>query len=252
MADKTQTNDKSMETLGKSIYNLYTGNGFSKVMKAQVDELVFHTFLQEELGKIGAKKYINDGNINYDAVDKNAIYSLSLAAGLTEGVIQSRIEKDFFTYGSNDTRDSESFLKEFIRGQLEQSKLNRNDSIKDGKIRFSVPGPVLKKKVERAFADVGTLVDYSFSRDLLVVNAVDVIELLGADTTANNKILISEMGKYLPDIKSKDTREKLDAELKESKSVKSTVQSVLKYLGKTAYEKTLDFAFTALLAKVMA
>ena len=47
-------------------------------------------------------------------------------------------------------------------------------------------------------------------------------------------------------------REKLDAELKESKSVKSTVQSVLKYLGKTAYEKALDGAFTALLAKVMA
>lgn len=252
MADKTQTNDKSMETLGKSIYNLYTGNGFSKVMKAQLDELVFHTFLQEKLAELGAEKYMSGGKINYDAVDKNAIYSLSLAAGLTEGVIQSRIEKDFFTYGSNDTRNSESFLKEFIRGQLEQSKLNRNDSIKDGKIRFSVPGPVLKKKVERAFADVGTLVDYSFSRDILVVNAVDVIELLGADTTANNKILISEMGKYLPDIKGKDTREKLDAELKESKSVKSTVQSVLKYLGKTAYEKTLDVAFAALLAKVMA
>lgn len=45
-----------INSLGEEIFNLYLNNGFSKVMKAQIDEKVFHAFLLTELSKIDDKK----------------------------------------------------------------------------------------------------------------------------------------------------------------------------------------------------
>lgn len=171
-----------INSLGEEIFNLYLNNGFSKVMKAQIDEKVFHTFLLTELSKIDDKKFIVNEEIDYDEISKNDIYKLSLASSLTESLIQSKIEKDFYAYHKN----NDSFdLKKFLTKQIQNSKLNKNDIIKDGKIRFIIKNSVLKKKVFNAFDERNIIIDFTFNKDLLVVNVLDVIDILEIIKTMN-------------------------------------------------------------------
>lgn len=210
-------------------------------MKAQIDEKVFHAFLIDELNKISKGKFILNDEVNYDAIDKNAVYELSLAAGLTESVVQSKIEKDFYAYH----KEKDSFnLRNFLISQIKNSKLNKNDFVKDGKIRFLVQNSVLKKKVINALNNEDTILDFSFNKDLIVVNVLDVIDILKIDDEQNKEILQKSLQEYLQNSENK----KFAKEISEIKctTTKETVAAVVKYLGKTAYEKFLDAAFTAM------
>lgn len=243
--DNIQANSNNIMLLGEEIYSLYLNNGFSKVMKAQIDEKVFHTFLISELSKINQEKFIIKKEVNYDEIDKNAIYELSLASGLTEAVVQSKIEKDFYVHH----KDENSFdLKNFLISQLRNSKLNKNDFVKDGKIRFLIQNSVLKKKVINALNKEDTIVDFSFNKDLIVVNVFDVIDILQIDDERSKEILQKSVQEYLPKIENKKISEEM-SEMKYS-TVKETSVSIVKYLGKTAYEKFLDTAFSAMFARI--
>lgn len=226
--------------LGEEIYRLYTNNGFSKVMKVQIDEIVFHYFLFAKLSEYESGKFIKDGKIQYDSIDKSSIYKLSLDAGLTEAVIQSKIEKDFLAYRNKNDEDKSFDLREFIKEQIKRFELTKNDLVKDGKIRFMVQNPVIKKKFTNALTAENTIIDYSFNRDLIVVSVLDVIDILGFENQQTNSQLQAAIKEHLP--KDENKRQ----EIISSRTVRTTTTNLVKYLGKTAYEKFLDAAFAAI------
>lgn len=191
------------------------------------------------------KKFIVNEEIDYDEISKNDIYKLSLASSLTESLIQSKIEKDFYAYHKN----NDSFdLKKFLTKQIQNSKLNKNDIIKDGKIRFIIQNSVLKKKVSNAFNENNIIIDFTFNKDLLVVNVLDVIDILELDNNKNNELLQNSIKAYLPTEKNKNLANEISEKLPEqNSSIKETVINLIKYLGKSAYEKFLDLAFSKII-----
>lgn len=111
-----------------------------------------------------------------------------------------------------------------------------------------IQNSVLKKKVINALNKEDTIVDFSFNKDLIVVNVFDVIDILQIDDERSKEILQKSVQEYLPKIENK----KISKEMSEMKysTVKETSVSIVKYLGKTAYEKFLDTAFSAMFARI--
>lgn len=237
-----QTDSELYEALGKAIYESYTQGIFSKVLKSDTDIKVFHTFL---LKNLDAGMLTKDGNINYGAVDKDAIYRLSLASGLTESAVQSKFETDFYSYRDRSGNGAELDVRAFLEKQFV--------GLREGKVRLLVANPVVKKQLINALARKGTVPDFSFNRDIVSIDVLDLLIILGMSDKAANDSLLEAVAKYRKSPEAENDREKLE-KVSRGSSAKETVRNILEYMGKTAYEKFLDAAygamFTALLQRL--
>ncbi len=224
------------EKLGKEIYELYTKDTFSKVLKSEIDIIVFHTFLMKNLDD---NKISETGTICYEEIDKNDIYNLSLISGLKEAIIQSKIESDFYKF--RDKKSKSFSLKVFIETQLSKTQSGPSEYIKEGKIRLFVANPVVKKQVINALVNQGSVPDFSFNKDIISIGLPDVLEILYGNNDSVKESLYDAIQKNYP-----DTDKKQIEPQKSENSTKTICMNILKYMGKTAYEKCLEAAFTAL------
>jgi hypothetical protein len=156
------------EALGKEILQLYTRGELGRVAKAEVDSLVFHYFLLENLAKpfLGPK-----GAVHYFPINKTEIRRLSLLAKITEGRIKTLIEKDFFLYGADEKLD------DFLLGLVNATTI-RSGLLKTGKIQFLVPNPIIRRFLEERIAATGGIPDSSFNREVLTLEIYDFLKLL--------------------------------------------------------------------------
>jgi len=156
------------ETLGKEILELYTRTSFGKVLKSEIDQLVFHHFLLASLDH----KYLNTKNeILYYHINKTEIYQLSRKACITESRIKTLLEQDFFQYGKTST------VHDFLLATV-NSKTISSTLLKSGKIQFVIPNPIARKYLEERIFSVGGLVDYSFNHDILVLEILDFLRIV--------------------------------------------------------------------------
>lgn len=218
------TSQALYETLGKEIYACYTKNTFAKLLKSEIDIIVFHYFILKNL----PSEKIDQEVICYELINKEDIYNLSLKSGLTESLIQSKIELDFYNYRS---KENESFdLKAFIKKQLESSKKGFDDVFKDGKIRLLVANPVVKKQVVNALACNGNIPDYSFNRDIISIGIYDIFDILGINNDSLNKNLLSAIQEYAQS-KNVTEEEKQKINKIEGKSAKEICKSIIMNVG---------------------
>ena len=82
------------DMFANKILELYTRNGFGKVLKSEIDLTVFHHYLLENLNE----KYLENGNIKYFNIDKSEIYRLSILMKITESRFKRLLEEDYFLY----------------------------------------------------------------------------------------------------------------------------------------------------------
>lgn len=232
-------NEKTLfEKLGQSIYERYTKNTFSRVLKSEIDIIVFHTFLLKNL----ADEKLSDESILYDTISKDDIFKLSLISGLPESNIQSKIESDFYNYRDKDKITFD--IQAFIEKQLINTKLGSNEFLKDGKIRIVVANPVIKKIVINELVSQGSIPDFSFNRDIMSIGIFDVLELLNKKNADTNKNVIDAIDEYLKLNEANEVKEQI--ENSNASSPKQRCMKILEYLGKTAYEKTLEAVFAAM------
>lgn len=221
------TDSELYEVLGKAIYESYTQGIFSKVLKSDTDIKVFHTFL---LKNLDAKKILDDGSINYSAVNKDDFYRLSLASRLTESAVQSKFEADFYSYsGSGKTQDGFD-LKELIQNQLNQTGVGANEFIKEGKVRLLVANPVVKKHLVNALAGQGFIPDYSFNRDIVSIGVIDVLRILGMTDDDINKNLFDAVIEYRNSL-TKDTEKENLKDFTKGNTAMDTLKSILQNIG---------------------
>lgn len=231
-----KTDSELYEALGKAIYESYTQGIFSRVLKSDIDIKVFHTFL---LKNLDAGMLSKDGSINYGAVDKDAIYRLSLASGLTESAVQSKLETDFYSYRDKSGDRVELDVRTFLETQFV--------GLREGKVRLLVANPVVKKQLVNTLAQKGSVPDYSFNRDIVSIDVLDLLLILGMSDKAANDSLLEAVAKYRKSPEAKNDRERLE-KVSQGNSAKETVKNILEYMGKTAYEKFLDAAYEAMFA----
>lgn len=229
------TDSELYEALGKAIYESYTQGIFSKVLKSDTDIKVFHTFL---LKNLDAKKILDDGSINYSAVNKDDFYRLSLASRLTESAVQSKFEADFYSYsGSGKTQDGFD-LKELIQNQLNQTGVGANEFIKEGKVRLLVANPVVKKHLVNALAGHGFIPDYSFNRDIVSIGVIDVLRILGMTDSKINSTLFDAVIEYRNSLTKDTEKEKLKDFTKKDSTIE-TLKSLSLSVGSTVIAEVL-------------
>ena len=231
-------NKKLFEELGKTIYERYTENTFSKLLKSEIDIIVLHTFLLLNL----KESQIKNGSILYDFINKDDIYRLSLASGLTESMIQKKIESDFYNY--RDKNNYEFDLKDFINNQIKNTKICSDEFIKDGKIRLIVSNPVMKKQVVNALVIQGSVPDFSFNRDIISIGIIDVLDILGKKDDSVNNTLKSAIENYINSKATED--EKTHIKNVKGNTPKEICKSLLLNVGQTVLSTCVEAATKAI------
>jgi hypothetical protein len=169
--------------LSKNLLALYTRSGYGKVLKSEIDALVFHHLLPKKLDQKYVK--INEKaedpkdqiTIDYFSLDKTLLYNLSQKLKLSEARLQHLLEEDFFEYQKN---SEDAALPALLLDMVNRRSITK-EQLKDGKIRFSVANPMLRKLLEVKIYESGGMVDYSFSREVMVIDLYDFLKLLNLE-----------------------------------------------------------------------
>lgn len=158
------------EEFTKTILGYYTRNGFGRVLKAEIDNAVFHYYILENIDK----KYIDNGNIKYFNIDKSEIYRLSMKMRMTENRFKRFLEEDFFQHRES-VRE-----KRFLLEMVNSTSIKKN-GLKEGKIRLLIPNPVVKKYLEERIYSIGSVIEYGQNREIIFIEIYDFLKLVEFD-----------------------------------------------------------------------
>jgi hypothetical protein len=217
---------QSDSSLGGALIKLYTRAGFGRVLKAEIDALVFHYLVLEKLGAMDAG-LIGEGKINYFRINRRHIHALSLELRITEAVVVRLLENDYLTNFANAGNTEESYLPSILMGMIEATGIKK-ENIKDGKLKFNVANPIVQKILQTAIYNIGGIVDCSFNKDIVIIELYDILHLMkfSDDVTIKRQIevLVSvkiknaepsvEEKKFLEEFQKKPVAEQLKGVLK--------------------------------------
>jgi hypothetical protein len=165
-------------TLENRIKSLYIRSGYGRVLKSEIDALMFHYFLLEILGQK-----------DFFLIDKKDIFDLSVKLKVSESKIKRLLEDEYILYYSD--KNDEISAANLLHTIVSPLKFTRDD-IKDGKIRLPVANPVVKKRLELAIYTAGGITDTSFNREILVISLYDFFRILkvekGMDKIVNEEL----------------------------------------------------------------
>lgn len=235
---------KANENLGKMIYEAYTSNQFGRAYKAEIDKMVFHSFLLRNLPDIckdeknaGGKSVVvvRGEDVMYLRLSKRAIYQLSLRARVKESTIQSMLEADFYNHQKDD-KFYENELKRAVSNIVMSTKASAADLVKDGKVRVVVANPITKKMLMQKLNDIGAVGDYSFNRDIVSMSVADFLQVLDVDESDVRKSLLET---------AKDNYGEKSEEYEKSSEKINNAEKIFQYLKSTG-----DFALKDLIGKV--
>ena len=154
-----------MTAIGNGLVELYTRSGFGKVLKAEIDALVFHHLSSVKLAAMDAA-LVEDGSINYFRINKRHIHELSLALRTSEQVVVRLLEQDYLTRRAAEKTNEKTAVMRILF-DITGSTGIKKENIKDGRLRFYVANPIVQKILQTEIYSIGGMVDCSFSRDIL-------------------------------------------------------------------------------------
>jgi hypothetical protein len=157
--------DNKMANLGQKIENLYLRAGYGRVLKSEIDAVVFHHFLVKELGDTP----------DYFAVDKTRLFKLSLALKLSEPRVKKLLEDDFYIHSARPETNAALAARLL---DIVNHRTITPESLKDGKLRLPIANPLLRKMLEAELYKSGGLPDFSFNREMMVIEIYDFLRLL--------------------------------------------------------------------------
>jgi hypothetical protein len=162
--------------LGSDLVNLYTRAGFGRVLKAEIDALVFHHLA---IGRLAGMDVglAADRKINYFRINKRHIHALSLELRVTEAVVVRLLENDYLTRFADSENTEESYVPSILMGMIDSTKIKK-ENIKDGKLKFNVANPIVQKILQAEIFKIGGIVDCSFNKDIVSIELYDILRLL--------------------------------------------------------------------------
>jgi hypothetical protein len=211
------TKEKSLE---EAIKELYIRAGYGRVLKSEIDALVFHYFLLENLKQ--KPLYF---------IDKKDIFELSGKLRVSESKIKRLLEDDYLLNYQGDQKTS---AVEILRHLVPGLNITR-ESIKDGRLRLPVANPIARKILEVEIYNTGGIADTSFNREILVIGLFDFFKLLGYSKEAEQSIKESLKAKLT---EKGETQKTIDTLLRKpaAELVKDAAGVLVKFLGAAAGE----------------
>jgi hypothetical protein len=152
------------ETLEKEILRLYSRSGFGRTLKSEIDAVVFHHFLKEKFPQ----------NIDHYAVNKTQIFDFSNELKITQSRFKRLLEEDYLLYNEAKQEDVLSVL----RAAVKERSITKESITKEGKIRLTVSNPMVKQLLDKKLYETGGILDFSFNKDILVIEIYDLLKLL--------------------------------------------------------------------------
>ncbi|GHT88706.1 hypothetical protein FACS1894137_17170 [Spirochaetia bacterium] len=227
---------EKQKSFEEEIIELYTHSGFGKVLKSEIDSVVFHHVLIRELAAIDEKLLSGDGEPLYTSIDKRHISALSLKLRITESQVCRFLENDYLLYNKTSYSIS-AILLEIIKDATITA-----ENIKDKKLRFYIANPILQKLIQVEIYKVGGIVDCSFNKDVISVDLFDCLKLLNFNEAAIKQIILDCIDES--EIKALPAVNLLITQLQE-KTIPEQIKSVVKgiagrFLGDTGGEDAVD------------
>jgi hypothetical protein len=228
--------------LEKAVKELYIRSGYGRVLKSEIDALVFHHFLLEILG-----------GKDFFKIDKRDIFELSTKLKVSESRIKRLLEDDYlldpdkkYETHKNETDKNEAFAANLLRDIIPLLDIT-GESAADGKIRIPVANPVVKKHLELAAYSAGVISDTSFNREIFVIGLADFFKLLNVELEAG-KAVKEELKRKLNEknINQKEAEDLLKKPLPElfkafvSEQVSGLLGEAAGTLLKSAYDKGVE------------
>jgi hypothetical protein len=213
--------------LQEEIIAAYKRNGFGKVLKTEIDALVFHYVLIDELTVLD-QKLAGNGEPDYVNIDKRCIFQLSRALKIPETTVCRLLENDFLLHNKDGHSISGILLKIITKTNISP------ENIKNKKLQFYVANPILQRLIQVEVYNIGGIVDYSFSKDIISVDLVDCLKLLNLQDAEIDQIFRENLSKPYPALP--DVTDWLTA-LSDETNVKGDIKTVLKGIAGKLLDK---------------
>jgi len=158
-------------SLSDRLLQIYTNNGFGKMLKSQIDLEMFDFSVAHILTDINPD-LVKNGDVDYILLADSEIYEISKRLNIKEDKVKFLIEEQGLLKGKLDgDRALLSFLKMF------QNQVQGKELIASGKVRANLPNKLMRTFVEHRVENLGGAVDYFKNKSIVVIDLLIVIKM---------------------------------------------------------------------------
>lgn len=189
------------DDFSKEFLSKYLESGFGSLSKHDIDLLVYH---------ILSKKT--------QFLKNKTIYEQSNLLKITERKVKNIQLEAYLKFEQKKSKENlNTVLEEINSGGIKPE-------IENGRIRFLLDSPILKREIENSIKLLGHVVDYSFNKDVVSIKIVPFISAI--------KSIQQERGEELENKITKELRSQFKDENKKVKEIEAmTISELLKKIG---------------------
>ncbi|HAT1906086.1 TPA: hypothetical protein I8Z56_003141, partial [Legionella pneumophila] len=204
------------DEFSKEFLRKYLESGFGSLSKHDIDLLIYHLITQKTV-----------------LLKDKTIYEQSNLLRLTELKIKNIQLEAYLKYES---KNSITNLNEVI-DKVESGAIK--PEIENGRIRFLLDSPILKREIENCIKLLGHVVDYSFNKDVVSIKIVPFISAI--------KSIQKEKGDELEAKITQELRSQFKDEQKKAGEIEAmTISELLKKIGTNLSSSVLKTVTTSM------
>ncbi|HBD7062139.1 TPA: hypothetical protein KKW55_001711 [Legionella pneumophila] len=214
--DEIEKSGKFQDEFSKEFLRKYLESGFGSLSKHGIDLLIYHLITQKTV-----------------LLKDKTIYEQSNLLRLTELKIKNIQLEAYLKYES---KNSITNLNEVI-DKVESGAIK--PEIENGRIRFLLDSPILKREIENCIKLLGHVVDYSFNKDVVSIKIVPFISAI--------KSIQKEKGDELEAKITQELRSQFKDEQKKAGEIEAmTISELLKKIGTNLSSSVLKTVTTSM------
>lgn len=215
--DEIEKSGKFQDDFSIEFLRKYLESGFGSLSKHDIDLLVYHLITQKT-----------------ELLKNKTIYEQSNLLRVTEFKIKNIQLEAYLKYNSkNSITNLNAVIDKIESGAIKPE-------IENGRIRFLLDSPILKREIENCIKLLGHVVDYSFNKDVVSIKIVPFISAI--------KSIQKEKGDELEAEITKELRSQFKEEHKKVKEIEAmSISEMLKKIGSNLSTNTLKTVTTSIL-----
>ncbi|MCP0914970.1 hypothetical protein NKV53_11605 [Legionella sp. 27cVA30] len=189
------------DDFSKEFLSKYLESGFGSLSKHDIDLLVYHILSKKN-----------------QLLKNKTIYEQSNLLKITERKVKNIQLEAYLKFEQKKSKENlNTILEEINSGGIKPE-------IENGRIRFLLDSPILKREIENSIKLLGHVVDYSFNKDVVSIKIVPFISAI--------KNIQKERGEELENKVIKELRSQFKDENKKVKEIEAmTISELLKKIG---------------------
>jgi len=230
-----------------SISKLYLKNGFGRILKKEIDIVLFDFFCAKILSSYKNTMFFVEKNlVNYIILDKKEIHEIALKLKITDKQTISYIQK---TYLFNFEKYKDELDKMFFLALKRTLKkhINSKEDFYNGKIKIYAYNQIFKDELEARLDKIGAIIDYASNKSVLIIDIHWLLKLFGITKKADIVDIFTSLIKRST-ILEKD-KQKLITSLNK-KSIKDIFKYVLRDILEKLSGKGISFVLDIIFEKL--